>query len=234
MISNALSAPRGFEGVMLGATLQDLIQMECLTLATRSVKVSAHDKEGVIYFAGGQVVHAQVGSAQGEDAVFEMLQWKNGNFSIQDGMRPAEETITRHWQGLLLEAASRSDESTVNSIVDGNQAGEVIQLDKAQFMQRDPVLEVLADPEVIAGVQFSEDGSLLEAKSDDAENLQAAFAFNIELLRLIGQSLGAENLREVDLHGRQNKGICILNEKSAACFVTTTRANFAQITKKLV
>jgi hypothetical protein len=234
MISNAMTAPRGFEGVMLGATLQDLIQMECLTLATRSVKVETHDKMGVIYFAGGQVVHAQVGSVQGEEAFYEMLQWRDGNFTIQDGVRPTEETITRHWQGLLLESASRNDESTVTGAPDLQVGGEVIQLDKAQFMQRDPVLEVLADPEVIAGVQFSEDGSLLEAKSDDAENMQAAFAFNIELLRLIGQSLGAENLREVDLHGRQNKGICVLNEKSVACFVTTPKANFTQITKKLV
>ncbi len=219
---------------MLGATLQDLIQMECLTLATRSVKVETHDKVGVIYFAGGQVVHAQVGSVQGEEAFYEMLRWKNGNFTIQDGVRPTEETITRHWQGLLLESASRNDESTVAGIPDLQVGGEVIQLDKAQFMQRDPVIEVLADPEVIAGVQFSEDGSLLEAKSDDAENMQAAFAFNIELLRLIGQSLGAENLKEVDLHGRQNKGICVINEKSVACFVTTPKANFTQITKKLV
>jgi hypothetical protein len=234
MISNAMTAPRGFEGVMLGATLQDLIQMECLTLATRSVRVETRDKMGVIYFAGGQVVHAQVGGVQGEEAVFEMLQWRNGNFSIQDGVRPTEETITRHWQGLLLEAAQRSDETSMASGAEGIQGAEVIQLDKAQFMQRDPVLEVLADPEVIAGVQFSEDGSLLEAKSDDAENLQAAFAFNIELLRLIGQSLGAENLREVDLHGRQNKGICVINEKSVACFVTTPKVNFTQITKKLV
>jgi len=234
MISNAMTAPRGFEGVMLGATLQDLIQMECLTLATRSVKVETHDKMGVIYFAGGQVVHAQVGSVQGEEAFYEMLRWKNGNFTIQDGVRPTEETITRHWQGLLLESASRNDESTVTGIPDLQVGGEVIQLDKAQFMHRDPVLEVLADPEVIAGVQFSEDGSLLEAKSDDAENMQAAFAFNIELLRLIGQSLGAENLKEVDLHGRQNKGICVINEKSVACFVTTPKANFTQITKKLL
>jgi hypothetical protein len=229
-----MTAPRGFEGVMLGATLQDLIQMECLTLATRSVKVETHDQVGVIYFAGGQVVHAQVGSVQGEEAFYEMLQWRNGNFTTQDGVRPTEETITRHWQGLLLESASRNDESTVTGAPDLQVGGEVIQLDKAQFMQRDPVLEVLADPEVIAGVQFSEDGSLLEAKSDDPENMQAAFAFNIELLRLIGQSLGAVNLREVDLHGRQNKGICVLNEKSVACFVTTPKVNFTQITKKLV
>jgi hypothetical protein len=231
MISNAMTAPRGFEGVMLGATLQDLIQMECLTLATRSVKVETHDQVGIIYFAGGQVVHAQVGSVSGEEAFYEMLRWKNGNFTIQDGVRPTEETITRHWQGLLLESASRNDETNVADLQVG---GEVIQLDKAQFMQRDPVLEVLADPEVIAGVQFSEDGSLLEAKSDDAENLQAAFAFNIELLRLIGQSLGAENLKEVDMHGRQNKGICVFNEKSVACLVTTPKANFTQITKKLL
>lgn len=218
---------------MLGATLQDLIQMECLALATRAVRVSTEDRSGLIYFAGGQVVHAKVGDVVGEDAVFEMLTWKNGGFIIQEGVKPTDETITRHWQGLLLEAAQRSDETSfAASMAEGG--GEVIQLNKAQFMQRDPLLQVMDDPEVISGVQFSEDGSLLESKGDDPENMQAAFAFTIELLRLVGQSLGAENLKEVDLQGRQNKGLCVLNEKSVACFVTTSKANIGQMSKKLV
>jgi len=218
---------------MLGATLQDLIQMECLALATRAVRVSTEDRSGLIYFAGGQVVHAKVGDVVGEDAVFEMLTWKNGGFIIQEGVKPTDETITRHWQGLLLEAAQRSDETSfAASMAEGS--GDVIQLNKAQFMQRDPLLQVMDDPEVISGVQFSEDGSLLESKGDDPENMQAAFAFTIELLRLVGQSLGAENLKEVDLQGRQNKALCVLNEKSVACFVTTPKANLGQMSKKLV
>lgn len=215
---------------MMGATLQDLIQMECLALATRAVKVSNDSITGLIYFAGGQVVHAQVGNLVGEDAVFEMLTWKNGEFLIQEGVRPTEESITRHWQGLLLEAATRNDETTLTT---STPESGVIQLNKSQFMQRDPLLQVMDDPEVVAGVQFSEDGSLLESKGDDPENMQAAFAFTIELLRLVGQSLGAENLKEVDLQGRQNKGLCVLNEKSIACFVTSPKANLTQISKKL-
>jgi len=233
MRSNVQAATKGFEGVMLGATLQDLIQMECLALATRAVRVSTEDRSGLIYFAGGQVVHAKVGDVVGEDAVFEMLTWKNGGFIIQEGVKPTDETITRHWQGLLLEAAQRSDETSfAASMAEGS--GDVIQLNKAQFMQRDPLLQVMDDPEVISGVQFSEDGSLLESKGDDPENMQAAFAFTIELLRLVGQSLGAENLKEVDLQGRQNKALCVLNEKSVACFVTTPKANLGQMSKKLV
>lgn len=233
MRTNAQTATKGFEGVMLGATLQDLIQMECLALATRAVRVSTEDRSGLIYFAGGQVVHAKVGDVVGEDAVFEMLTWKNGGFIIQEGVKPTDESITRHWQGLLLEAAQRSDETSfAASMAEGG--GEVIQLNKAQFMQRDPLLQVMDDPEVISGVQFSEDGSLLESKGDDPENMQAAFAFTIELLRLVGQSLGAENLKEVDLQGRQNKALCVLNEKSVACFVTTPKANLGQMSKKLL
>lgn len=219
---------------MLGTTLQDLIQMECLALQTRAVKVETEEHHGLIYFAGGQIVHAEFGRLRGEEAVLEMLMWKNGNFNILDGVRPTEETITRHWQGILLEAATRSDETSQISSVEDGQPDGVIQLKKSQFMQRDPVLEVMEDSEVISGVQFAEDGSLLEAKGDDPENLQAAFAFSIELLRLVGQSLGAENLKEVDLQGKESKGVCILNEKSVACFVTTPKANINQITKKLI
>ena len=65
MNSSAVPTSKGFEGVIQGATLSDLIQMECLALTTRAVRVDRGASSGRIYFAGGQVVHAELGALQG-------------------------------------------------------------------------------------------------------------------------------------------------------------------------
>ncbi|HET6408765.1 MAG TPA: DUF4388 domain-containing protein, partial [Chthoniobacteraceae bacterium] len=58
MNTSAMPAHRGFEGTILGAALPDLIQMECLAMSTRAVRVEQGTRMGRIFFAGGQIVHA--------------------------------------------------------------------------------------------------------------------------------------------------------------------------------
>jgi hypothetical protein len=85
-------------------TLSDLVQMECSVRATRAVRIDRGDRSGRIYFARGQVVHAELGELHGEMALFEMLRWTGGTVVVADGVHPPVETIDRHWQSLLLEA----------------------------------------------------------------------------------------------------------------------------------
>ena len=94
-----------FTGIAGSATLADLVQMECSVMATRAVRIDRGETSGRIYFARGQVIHAEVGELTGEAALFEMLRWNGGHVVVADGVHPATETIDRHWQSLLLEAA---------------------------------------------------------------------------------------------------------------------------------
>lgn len=102
--------PNAFTGIAGNVTLGDLIQMECSIMATRAVRIERGEISGRIYFARGQVVHAEVGELTGEAALFEMMRWPGGHVVIADGVHPAAETIDRHWQSLLL-AASPSAEA---------------------------------------------------------------------------------------------------------------------------
>src|SRR5258708_32031848 len=91
MSSSAMLAHKGFDGVIQGATLADLIQMECLALTTRAVRVDGVGRTGRLFFTGGQVVHAEVGDLKGELALFEMIRWSTGSFTIEEGVRPMDE-----------------------------------------------------------------------------------------------------------------------------------------------
>src|SRR5688572_25046831 len=156
MKSSALHVANGFEGVIQGAALPDLIQMECLSMTTRAVRVERGSFMGRIFFAGGQIVHAELGSSIGEKALFEMLYWKGGTFSIEEGVRPLDETITCDWHTLLLEAAHHHDEA---SAAFANQAPPQI---SALPMTATPFQNASDDPEVIKAVRFSDDGTLLD------------------------------------------------------------------------
>src|SRR5262245_28282411 len=153
MKTSASPVNRGFEGIILGAALPDLIQMECLAMSTRAVRVERGDKLGRIFFAGGQIVHAELGDLKGEPALFEMLSWVGGSFEIEDGLRPMDETITRDWHGLLIEAAHTADEKAANSSSPAPNPMTAIPM-----IPTSPA-EVFRDPDVTSAVHFSEDGT---------------------------------------------------------------------------
>ncbi len=67
-----------------------------------------------MYFAGGNVVHATVGAHSGEEAVYELLTWEDGEFELESDVSPPERTITVNWSSLLLEGLRRIDEQTAD------------------------------------------------------------------------------------------------------------------------
>ena len=166
---------------MPGTTLADLIQFQCLSMSTRAVRVEASSAHGRIYFTGGQIVHASVGTLSGEPALFEMLSWKNGTFVIEEGNRPSEETITRQWHSLLLEAAQMADENAAPSYL-------AVLPDAPANMNRYPLDELRADPDVTAFAYSDTTGTLLDSKGAEAETLHAGYAYALELFQLIDGS----------------------------------------------
>lgn len=228
MKPNAMTAPRGFAGTIQGATLHDLIQMECLTMSTRAVRIERGGRSGRIFFAGGQIIHAETAELNGELALYELLGWSGGQFFFEEGVRPIEDTISRDWHGLLLEAAHYLDEkiAAAQSVHTAN-AMTAIPLPKM------PIEEVFRDSEVLQAVHFSEDGTLLHARADDADTMQASFAYIEQLTRLIGTSLGMEGLREIQITSAEKKALCVISDTETTALITTTKANNNALITKL-
>jgi len=227
MKTSAMPVNRGFEGIILGAALPDLIQMECLAMSTRAVRVERGSKLGRIFFAGGQIVHAELGDLTGEPALFEMLGWVGGSFEIEDGLRPMDETITRDWHGLLIEAAHLADEqAAAHSTPAPNNMTAI------PMIPNSPA-DVFREPDVVSAVQFSEDGTLIESRAEDAETMQATFAYVSQLVKLIGEGLGLEGLKEVHVISTEHKALSVLNDTRTASLITSPKANLANFAKKL-
>ncbi len=68
------------------------------------------DREGRVYLKEGQIIHAELGDTEGEEAIFKLALWNNGHFRFQMGEPSPRETITKSGTNLLIEATRRLDE----------------------------------------------------------------------------------------------------------------------------
>jgi|GEM_PF-770773 len=232
MLTAAAFQPKGFEGVMLAASLNDVIQLECLAMSTRAVRVDRGDRSGRIFFAGGQVVHAEVGALTGEEAFFEITHWTKGSFQIEEGVRAMDETITRNWESLLMEAAQRHDESatTVTAFPLPAPASAPAQ---TEAMHTHPIVETFKDPEILGAVLYNPEGEVLISKGEEAEELQGTAAYVLQLLAHIGTALGADNLREVQLSGTEQRALFLHTPEHHVAAMTNPKTNLATLAKKL-
>lgn len=115
------------KGRLQDMAVADLIQHTCQDRKTARVQLRSGRQRAVLYFKNGNVVHAALGKLTGEEAVYQLMNWKDGDFELGADIDPPTVTITRSWTSLLLEAARLSDESTQlddNPVSNGSHASE--------------------------------------------------------------------------------------------------------------
>lgn len=91
-------------------SLPSIIQINCRERNRAHLRIRHRGQKGNVFFADGNVVHATLGSQIGEEAIYELLTWEDGDFELEMGVPPPERTITTGWSGLLLEGMRRIDE----------------------------------------------------------------------------------------------------------------------------
>ncbi|TMQ09320.1 MAG: DUF4388 domain-containing protein [Deltaproteobacteria bacterium] len=72
--------------------------------------VGERGRQAAIYFRDGKVIDAEAGSLQGEDAVYRLLTWSEGEFEVVFRTVRRREVITMSSQALLMEGMRRLDE----------------------------------------------------------------------------------------------------------------------------
>jgi len=105
-----------FQGSLRELPLPDIIQLVSVSGKTGrfSLRRDGHPG-GEIYLRGGQIVHARAGELAGEEAVYELAIWPEGDFTFHAGEETSESTIQKSNTNLLMEAARRIDEWQVLS-----------------------------------------------------------------------------------------------------------------------
>src|SRR5688500_3649814 len=105
-----------FQGSLKELPLPDIIQLVSVSGKTGVFELRRNgDSTGEIYLRGGQIVHAHVGDLQGEEAVYQLAIWPEGDFVFTPGTETQLTTIQKSNTNLLMEAARRIDEWQVLS-----------------------------------------------------------------------------------------------------------------------
>ena len=99
-----------FQGSLQELPLPDILQLVAVSGKTGSFTIQNDRESGRIFLSDGQIVHAQMGRLEGEEAVYELAIWPEGEFLFSPGEVSVPTTITKSNTSLLMEAARRIDE----------------------------------------------------------------------------------------------------------------------------
>lgn len=99
-----------FQGSLKELPLADIVQLVAVSGKTGMFSLTRAAERGVVYIHNGQITHAKVGDTEGEDAIYALALWGQGDFQFSPGVESDARTITRSNTNLLMEAARRSDE----------------------------------------------------------------------------------------------------------------------------
>jgi Domain of unknown function (DUF4388) len=104
-----------FQGSLKELPLPDIIQLVSVSGKTGKFTLTRDADRGYIFLKNGQMVHSVVGDLVGEEAIYALAIWNQGEFQFNPGEEPERQTITKSNTNLLMEAARRLDEWRVLS-----------------------------------------------------------------------------------------------------------------------
>jgi hypothetical protein len=104
-----------FQGSLKELPVPDIVQLMSVSGKTGVFTLVRGAERGYIYLRNGQMVHARVGDATGEEAVYALAIWSSGDFQFTPNEEIDETSITKSNTSLLMEAARRLDEWKVLS-----------------------------------------------------------------------------------------------------------------------
>src|SRR5437867_11072237 len=99
-----------FQGSLKELPLPDIIQLVSVSGKTGKFTLTRDNDRGFIFLKNGQMVHATVGELTGEEAIYSLAIWNQGEFQFTPSEEPDRQTITKSNTNLLMEAARRLDE----------------------------------------------------------------------------------------------------------------------------
>jgi|SRR5438128_3903434 len=99
-----------FQGSLAELHLPDIIQLISVSGKTGVFHLVDGQHRGQIYLHEGRIVHAQLEEISGEEAVYALAIWNQGDFKFEPGTPSEVKTISKSNTNLLMEAARRLDE----------------------------------------------------------------------------------------------------------------------------
>jgi CheY-like chemotaxis protein len=112
------SRPGVIQGRLEEMSMTDLLQSLEMGQKSCRLRVQRNGESGELYFANGQCRDAKIGTTVGDDAVYRVVLWTEGEFEIDfnaanDSKRT---TTTKNTTGLLMEAMRLMDEASRDAV----------------------------------------------------------------------------------------------------------------------
>jgi len=104
-----------FQGSLAELHLPDIIQLISVSGKTGVFHLVDWNLKGEIYLHEGRIVHAALDDVSGEEAVYALAIWNQGDFKFEPAAPSDVRTISKSNTNLLMEAARRLDEWRVLS-----------------------------------------------------------------------------------------------------------------------
>lgn len=202
----------GFQGEIAGLSLADVIQIKGHNRYSGCITVEYQGDRGAIYFVDGEIIHAEQGSYSGEDAIYEILKWPGGSFSLAPEMTTNVCTIHCSLNFLLLEAHRRLDEENHKASQEESFA-DVIEnserrkgprpIETAQRTTSAAAARVMQVESVTYAVLLDKQGHPVQDDSIEAEALSAKALFLAQTGNGLGELLGLGELKSAVVQTKQ-------------------------------
>src|SRR5580692_10788695 len=117
-LQKSASRPGVIQGRLEEMNMTDLLQSLEMGQKSCRLKVRKGTEQGELYFANGQCRDAKIGNLEGDDAVYKVILWTEGEFEIDFNAanESTRTTTTRNTTGLLMEAMRLMDESSRDAV----------------------------------------------------------------------------------------------------------------------
>lgn len=89
----------------------EILQMSCLAQRSGRFTFKSGRGNSEIYLSHGSVRHAVFDGIEGEQAVTEVIRWRQGRFYFEEGIISHVETVDRPWAHLLIDNLQKFDET---------------------------------------------------------------------------------------------------------------------------
>jgi len=117
-LQKSASRPGIIQGRLEEMSMTDLLQSLEMGQKSCRLRVRHNGEQGELFFTSGQCRDAQIGSIQGDEAVYKVILWSEGDFEIDFNAASASTrtTTTRGTTGLLMEAMRLMDEASRDAV----------------------------------------------------------------------------------------------------------------------
>ena len=136
-----------FQGSLSEFQVPDIVQFLSGARKTGVLQLMEGEARGQIFLDKGRIAHAVLGDQTGEEAVYELVLWNQGEFLFEPGITTDRSTVSKGNTNLMMEAARRRDEWAVISkeiasvdwipefvIPDENETGGQINLNTSEWV----------------------------------------------------------------------------------------------------